>query len=355
MNTSYDVKFWEVRRNQSSKRPSYEVRWKVGGKAKSKTLRTKALAENFLSDLRQAAKAGEAFDIASGLPVSMLAAASISGPSVLEFGRFYVVSRWRGSAARTRETDVYGLLSLIPALVADLPGRPDDPAVRTLLREYVLLPDDRRPEVPLHLRPVLTWLEKASLPLADLQDSRVIRTALDAISMTFAGKDAAANTVRRKREVLNHMLELAVEQKELQANPLHAIKWKPPKAAGAVDPRTVVNPQQARALLAAVPKIGRTRGKRLHGLFACMYYAALRPEEAAGLRQENCDLPEEGWGLLTVEKGASPGQQEVDQFGGDPRFPGAQAPCQERHQGDPDPSRPGGRLASAHQPVRRRR
>ncbi|MET8159375.1 tyrosine-type recombinase/integrase [Sphaerisporangium sp. NPDC005289] len=33
-----------------------------------------------------------------------------------------------------------------------------------------------------------------------------------------------------------------------------------------------------------------------------MYYAALRPEEAAGLRRQNCDLPEQGWGLLTVEK-----------------------------------------------------
>ncbi|GAA1506268.1 tyrosine-type recombinase/integrase [Sphaerisporangium rubeum] len=302
MNTSYDVKFWEVRRNQSSKRPSYEARWKVGGKAKSKTLRTKTLAENFLSDLRQAAKVGEAFDIASGLPMSMLAAVPAAGPSVLDFGRSYVVSRWRGSAARTRETDVYGLLSLIPALVADLPGRPDDAVLRSLLREYVLLPADRCPEVPPRLRPALTWLEKASLPLADLHDSRVIRTALDAISVTFAGKDAAANTVRRKREVLHHLLELAVEQKELQANPLHAIKWKPPKATGTIDPRTVVNPKQARALLAAVPTIGRTRGKRLHGMFACMYYAALRPEEAAGLRRENCELPEVGWGLLTVEK-----------------------------------------------------
>jgi integrase len=93
-----------------------------------------------------------------------------------------------------------------------------------------------------------------------------------------------------------------VEHKELPANPLHAVKWTPPKAAGTVDPRTVVNPDQARALLDAVPKIGRTRGGRLHGMFACMYYAALRPEEAAGLRRQNCHLPEQGWGLLVVEK-----------------------------------------------------
>ncbi|MEV0424498.1 hypothetical protein [Streptosporangium canum] len=38
---------------------------KVGGKRKSKTFRTKALADNFLSPLRQAAKRGEVFDVAT--------------------------------------------------------------------------------------------------------------------------------------------------------------------------------------------------------------------------------------------------------------------------------------------------
>ncbi|MGW4423837.1 tyrosine-type recombinase/integrase [Streptosporangium sp. NPDC004631] len=302
MNTSYDVKFWEIQRRKDRKTLSFLVRWTVARKTRSKSFRTKGLAESHLSDLRQAAKAGEAFDIATGLPLSMLAAEPPAGPTFLEFAQTYVIGRWRTSAARTRETDVYGLLSLIPALVADLPDRPKDSDMREVLRGHALLPKDRRGEVPRALVSVLAWLGKASLPLADLQDPRVVRIALDAISVTFAGKDAAANTVRRKREVLHHLLELAVEQKELPANPLHAIKWTPPKAAGTIDPRTVVNPEQARALLAAVPAVGRTRGGRLHGMFACMYYAALRPEEAAGLRRQNCDLPEKGWGLLTVEK-----------------------------------------------------
>ena len=36
MNTSYDVKFWDIRRNQSSRTASFEVRWKVGRRGKSK-------------------------------------------------------------------------------------------------------------------------------------------------------------------------------------------------------------------------------------------------------------------------------------------------------------------------------
>jgi hypothetical protein len=37
-------------------------------------------------------------------------------------------------------------------------------------------------------------------------------------------------------------------------------------------------------------------------LYACMYYAALRPAEAVALRQQDCYLPVGGWGRLTLEK-----------------------------------------------------
>ncbi|MGW4662259.1 tyrosine-type recombinase/integrase [Streptosporangium sandarakinum] len=122
------------------------------------------------------------------------------------------------------------------------------------------------------------------------------------MALTFDGMAASANSVRRKRSVLHHLIETAVELGELPSNPLNAIKWKPPKTTGAVDPRTVVNPVQARALLTAVPFIGRTRGPRMAAMFACMYYAALRPEEASALRRQDCELPEQGWGRLTLEK-----------------------------------------------------
>jgi integrase len=37
-------------------------------------------------------------------------------------------------------------------------------------------------------------------------------------------------------------------------------------------------------------------------LYACMYFAALRPAEAVGLRIQDCHLPKAGWGYLTLEK-----------------------------------------------------
>ena len=36
--------------------------------------------------------------------------------------------------------------------------------------------------------------------------------------------------------------------------------------------------------------------------YACMYYAALRPAEVVGLRRQDCQLPQRGWGRLTLEK-----------------------------------------------------
>ena len=58
----------------------------------------------------------------------------------------------------------------------------------------------------------------------------------------------------------------------------------------------VVNPVQARALLSAF----RTRVPELEAFFGCLYYAALRPEEALHLREEDYERPGSagGWGWL---------------------------------------------------------
>ena len=73
-----------------------------------------------------------------------------------------------------------------------------------------------------------------------------------------------------------------------------------------MDPRVVVNPAQARQLLAAVTYVrarrrrDRERGRRLYAFFACLYYGGLRPGEAQQLRRDDCVLPAEGWGELLL-------------------------------------------------------
>jgi integrase len=58
----------------------------------------------------------------------------------------------------------------------------------------------------------------------------------------------------------------------------------------------LVNPEQARALLAAV----REHAAALEAFFGCLYYAALRPAEARHLRDTDLVLPGSGWGELTL-------------------------------------------------------
>src|SRR5712691_13319673 len=89
------------------------------------------------------------------------------------------------------------------------------------------------------------------------------------------------------------------------ARRLDTVRWKPPEVADKVDRRVVANPRQARELLTALSYVGgrdRDRGRRLVAMFACMYYAALRPAEAVNLRKADCELPETGWGRLYVAR-----------------------------------------------------
>ena len=81
------------------------------------------------------------------------------------------------------------------------------------------------------------------------------------------------------------------------ANPLTAVRVRTRRAVEEVDRRVVVNPEQAARLLAAVGQQGKS-GKRLVAFFGLMYYAALRPGEAAHLPASALHIPTEGWGEL---------------------------------------------------------
>lgn len=95
-------------------------------------------------------------------------------------------------------------------------------------------------------------------------------------------------------------MEYAVERKLLDTNPIPRLKWTAPRTVHAVDRRSVANPVQVRTLLAAVGAQQRS-GPRLVAFFACLYFAAMRPEEAVALAKHNLSLPEKGWGELTID------------------------------------------------------
>ena len=146
----------------------------------------------------------------------------------------------------------------------------------------------------------IDWITRHSLPLIELLDPRQARAAYATTLTMLDGKPYAAKSRKNKRQVLVAALNYAVELELLHRNPMDRIKgavaWRTPP----VDRRAVVNPEQATALLQAVAAQGRP-GPRLVAFFATIYYAALRPSEIMALRIEDCELPDQGWGWLTLE------------------------------------------------------
>ena len=293
---SYQVRIWEIRAGKAKTKRTWEVRWKVAHVPKSKTYTNKEQAKNFLSDLRQAARNGEAFDTETGLPDSMVEAEEEARRTWFEFAKAYVLAYWPDAAAKTRDSLTDALSTVTPVLVEDDAGEgPAANVMRAALRTVAFLPEARRAEPAPEIAAALKWLERWSLPMPEVAKSDVAQRGLSALGLRMDGKKAATNTYRRKRAVFFNALQYAVDLGEIDENPLTKIRTKRKKgrktsSVKKVDRRTLVNTRQGRELLAAVSYVGRTQGPQMRGLFACMYYGALRPEETAGLREEDCDF-----------------------------------------------------------------
>ncbi|MEW9527284.1 tyrosine-type recombinase/integrase [Microbispora sp. NPDC049125] len=312
---THDVVIWAIRNRKGRAKP-YELRWKVATESKSKSFLTKALADSFRADLLKAAQRGELFDTDTGFPKSMLPSEPEKPKkSYFEFAREYVEMRWPSAAAKTRESIVDSLtvaaFAMLDGESADLPRK----EVRAAL-QWTLIPHSDDDAVPTGLDKAIQVLHEGTLPLADMADPIVARRVAEALTLTLDQRPAAAETAGRRRRGLNTALEYAVDLGELAENPLKRVKRKHIAKDDSVDRRVVVNPKQARELLTAVSYVGswrRARGRRLIAFYATLYFAGLRPAEAVGLRLNDCYLPKEGWGLLTLAKTRpSSGKQWTD-------------------------------------------
>ena len=296
--TSYDVKVWKIETYRGSRTSSYRVRWMVAGRPHRETFRTSAMADAFRSDLVQAARRGEAFGIESGRPVSMQRAEREI--CWFDFAREYASMKWPHLAPNSRRNTARALTVGTLAMVTGARSRPAEEDLRKALTAWAFNRGSEGREPSAEISRALTWLGRNTREVGDLAQPAVARSVLDALTRRADGTTAAAATVQRQRGVLVNLAEYAVERGLLVKNPLTALAWKAPRTVQRVDRRVVVNPQQARALLAAVRRQKPT-GPSLVAFFGAMYFAALRPAEAATLRKGNLALPEAGWGELLLE------------------------------------------------------
>lgn len=309
MDITYDVRFWKTHVYKGKRVTTYHVRWALDGKPFREAYRNKAQAESFRSDLVSAARKGEAFDIATGKPVSWREHAD--GSTWYEFACRYVDAKWPYASPNHRRSIAEALTDATEALLTTDKGQPPRDAIRAALRSWAFSERVRlRTETPpeQHAQAV-AWLARHTVEMRELTKDRragaLAHAVLDRIGRKLDGTRAAGNTTNRKRMVLHNAFAYARETGILPSNPLDGVTWTRPRTAEQVDPAVVPNPDQARSLLRAVREHNET-GARLEAFFGCMYYAALRPEEALDLRRENlADLPSDGWGEFLLA-GANP-------------------------------------------------
>ncbi|MFD7235085.1 tyrosine-type recombinase/integrase [Streptomyces syringium] len=303
------VRLWKVSK-VNSKRAPYQLRWTVNGEVKTASFATLTLADSRRSELWQAMRKGEAFDLETGLPESELRAAAARknakpDPSWWDFSREYMAARWRTTAAKTREGLADSLATVALAMMGEGAKAPDLGDVRLAVR-WAVVPAHKGEEPPPSLRAACAWLSARSLPLSALLDPKVLRDVHYRLSFKLDDTPAAGETYKRRRRGFNTAMEYAIEAGYLDENPLANVKRKPGATGGdAVDPRVLVNEVQGAQLLTAVSYVGsvhRHRGRRLVAFFGCILYAAIRPAEAVGLKLTDCDLPEKGWGTLTLRE-----------------------------------------------------
>ncbi|MGH3568701.1 MAG: tyrosine-type recombinase/integrase [Pseudonocardia sp.] len=301
MSTTFDVRVWEITYYRGTRATSYIVRWKVGPREWKERYRTRALADSFRSELVAATGKGEAFSAETGRPVS--AARSSKEVAWLDFACDYVDMKWGPAAATYRRSISEAMTAITVALVGgEQRDRPDDALIRKALHRWAFNTSKRTAsDCPADVHVAIRWVGRHSPPVARLAEPAVLRRVLTGISVKLDGTPGAASVVNKRRRVLYNAVEYAVERGYLDGNPLPAFKWKAPKAASSIDRRSVVNPTQARVLLNAVRETKRS-GPRLVAFFALLYFAGLRPEEAANVRKHNLSLPGSGWGEIYLDE-----------------------------------------------------
>jgi integrase len=315
MENTFDVRIWTIREKTGKGRKvgkvgrkSYTVRWIVETTPWSKTYATASLANSFRSQLISAQKNGEAFRKSDGLPVSM--GREVKEQNWFSFAQAYVDKKWTRAAAKSRAGNADAMATATMAMLATRRGKPDDTVLRRSLTGWAFNTGRRDSAKPLEIQSALKWIASSTLPVSRLDDPSTVRAVLDVLALKMDGKPAAAKTVARKRAVVYNALDLAVEQKLLGKNRIPDVKWMAPKQTQAIDKRVVINPTQAQKLLSAVEaqkvegQPRRSAGTGLVAYFGSLYYAGLRPEEAAMLRKGDLAIPAEGWGELLLSEAA---------------------------------------------------
>ena len=214
---SFDVRVFAIRRRPGRK--TFEVRWRVADRDRSRSFVTRALADSYRAELVRAARRGTGFDPVTGEPAAWAAAEPVT-VTWYRHAVAYAEMKWPGLAPHSRAGLADALATITPLLTRETSRRPPPGRLRAALYGHAFNPQRGFCAPDPGTASVLAWLERASMPVSQLSDPQVIRAALDGLCTRLDGTPAAANTIARKRAVFHGALGYAVELELLPANPI---------------------------------------------------------------------------------------------------------------------------------------
>src|SRR6185437_8065412 len=169
---SYDVRFWDIKKLGNGTVARFRVRWSVNGREHCRSFKARPLADGFLTELKDAVRDRRPFSPRTGLPE----AETTDGEMVTWYAhaRGYAEAKWGGLAPVSRRSVAEALVTVTVALTAREPGAPEGKVLRQALFSWAFNPATRDSDPPEKIADALDWAERASLPVAELEDTATV-------------------------------------------------------------------------------------------------------------------------------------------------------------------------------------
>ena len=275
------------------------VKWRIDGRDRSRSFKTKAEADRLRSVLLLAVQEGQLFDEETGLPAAWSPTTS-SGPTWWSWSREWLELKWPQWSGHSRRTAVETLVALAPLMVRSGATEPPRDLAKWLRAEGYL------PGTSPKAGPQLAWITKWSVPLQDI-NVRLLEAVLQKVGVKANGTMAVPSVVRRRRGTLGAVLRSATRRGMLSSNPLEQVEVRSTPVNNVVDVSLVPSPTEVARAIDHVA-VSEASAARYAALYATVGLAGMRPSEAIGLLVRDLELPEKGWGVARL-RGAltSPG------------------------------------------------
>lgn len=322
---SYKFKLYKSYIYEGKQKTTYQARWSVAGLKFKETYDDETAMSDFIADLEYAKRAHQRFRLDDGRPVGMApyrpkralkreprraskSAAPTEPGNCFTYLRKYVKSRWKGVSGKQRGNMAEAFMWVVVALLPRSPRRPDEKLLRRSLRSFAF--NCGAKTIPEAETKVLAWVAEHAPPIDVLESDEGLRDIYAQFSVCLDGTPRAAESRKRYHHILNPAVEDAVKQGLLTKNRLedyrsNGRRTRVRQKSEQIDKRICPNIEQFRRLHATMMTLERL-GPMIATYYALMFWAALRPEEAANVRWANIGLPatDTEWGELILDSAA---------------------------------------------------